>query len=194
MRSHEADKLIAVIRELAEPDGHRSLKAGEALPVRTSLDRPHQKMNAEQERESARIGAAGQAGAAPTEAAVDFEVFYQRFKRRLLDELKVDPVFVKLLASQPEIMVEIEPRVIEMDGASLKGRVARLMAGGFFKEARKSGAVRTELARTGTDPGSGGRLSEALAEYVAQGFLTREGEAYALAPGVKVSEKVLTVA
>ncbi len=45
-----------------------------------------------------------------------------------------------------------------------------------------------------SDPGSGGRLSEALTEYVNTGFLTREGEAYVLAPGVKVSEKVLEVA
>lgn len=195
MKKHEAEKLIAVIRELAKDlEEDRPLKAGEVLPVRTSLDRPHQQMNAEQQREVARIQAAGIAGKIPTEAAVDFEVLYQKIKRRLLDELKVDPIFVRLLASQPEIMVEIEPRVVEMDGASLKGRIARLMAAGWFKDARKSGSVRTELARTGSDPGSGGRLSEALTEYVNQGFLTREGEGYTLAPGVKVSEKRLEVA
>jgi len=72
-------------------------------------------------------------------------------------------------------------------------RYSRLMAAGWFKDARKSGTVRSELARTGSDPGSGGRLSEALTEYVNQGFLTREGEGYTLAPGVKVSEKVLEV-
>lgn len=194
MKKHEAEKLIAVIRELAKDlEEDRPLKAGEVLPVRTSLDRPHQQMNPEQQREAARIQAAGIAGKIPTEAAVDFEVLYQKMKRRLLDELKVDPVFVKLLASQPEIMVEIEPRVIEMKANSLKGRIARLMAAGWFKGGKLTADIKRELVRTGSDPGGG--LSPALGDFVLDGFLTREGDGmYNLAPGVKATEKVLTVA
>jgi hypothetical protein len=181
MKRSDAEQLIALITKLAEPDGGK-------------LDRPHQPYNAEQKAEIAKIAAATEfPGPNPSAAAVDFEVLYQKIKRRLLDDLKVDPVFVKLLATQPEIMVEIEPRVVEMEGSSLKGRIARLMAAGFFKDSKKSGTVRGELARTGSDPGSGGRLSEALNEYVNTGFLTREGDGYTLAPGVKVSEKVLEV-
>lgn len=183
MKKHEAEKLIAVIRELSKDMAEdRPLKAGEVLPVKTNVGEVFN-------------GPQGIADPykAPAAADVDFEVLYQKVKRRLLNDLQVDPIFVKLLATQPEIMVEIEPRIVTIDGSSLKGRVARLMAAGWFKEARKSGAVRSELTRTGNDPGSGGRLSEALSEYVIQGFLTREGEAYMLAPGVKVSEKVLEV-
>jgi hypothetical protein len=184
MKRSDAEQLIALIQKLADAAptvGWPAAKPGESVPVRPLVgDSPDLKM---------RPADNGQ----PSPAAVDFEVLYQKIKRRLLDDLKVDPVFVKLLATQPEIMVEIEPRVVEMEGSSLKGRIARLMAAGFFKDSKKSGTVRGELARTGSDPGSGGRLSEALSEYVLQGFLTREGDGYTLAPGVKVSEKVLEV-
>lgn len=183
MKKSDADQLIELITKLAEPVVAGTL-SGVAPMDRKAGTSPLRGRPLDD-------NGAIEFQKAPPAAAVDFEVLYQKVKRRLLDDLRVDPLFVKLLATQPEIMVEIEPRVVEMDGASLKGRVARLMASGWFKDPRKSGAVRTELARTGSDPGSGGRLSEALTEYVNQGFLTREGEAYVLAPGVKVSEKVI---
>lgn len=122
----------------------------------------------------------------------DFEALYQKIMRRLLEQLRVDPIFLRLLAAQPEVVVEIEPRQVTVDGSSLKGRIARLIVAGFFKEIRKAGQVYSELKRTGTEPNSG-NVSKALADFVADGLLTREGtEGFLVAPGLKVSEKVLT--
>lgn len=121
----------------------------------------------------------------------EFEELYQKIKRRLLDELRIDPVFLKLLANVPELEVTIEPQVVELDASTLKGRVALLISRGYFDVAKKTGTVRNELARTGADPGGGGNLSDRLSELVRDGFLTREGDGYAKAPGIKLSERVL---
>lgn len=122
----------------------------------------------------------------------DREKLYQWLKGRLLDDLRVDPVFVKLLANVPEMVVEIEPRVVTLDGnASVKGRVAKLIAAGWFDQSRTTGAARAELKRTGADPGGGSNLSTALGDFVRDGFLVRDGDAYAKAPGVKVTQREL---
>lgn len=120
------------------------------------------------------------------------EQLYQSFKNRMIDEARVDPVLLHLLTTRPELVVEVEPRVVELDGDSLRGRVARLLAAGWFKERRSTSSVRSELSRTGADPGGGGRLSEALAGLQRDGFLTREGDGWQLAPGVKITERELT--
>ena len=44
--------------------------------------------------------------------------------------------------------------------------VARLMAAGWFAQARTGGGVRQELKRTGTDPGGGGALYGILDGFV----------------------------
>jgi DNA-binding HxlR family transcriptional regulator len=72
-----------------------------------------------------------------------------------------------------------------MDGTSLAGRVARLIAGKFFDTARRHGEVKKELERTG-NPVHGGDLSRKLKELVAKGFLTLEEEAYQAVREMKV--------
>lgn len=150
----------------------------------SALDRPHQPLNADQKAETERIAAA-----ASTSGGQDFEALYARIKRRLIDEARVDPVLLHLLTKgSPEMVVHIEPRIEEVTATTLRGRVARLMAAGWFAGARATSAVRKELARTGTDPGGGGTLGDVLSKYVVDGFLTRDGDGYLLAPGVKVTE------
>lgn len=120
----------------------------------------------------------------------EFDALYQRIKTRFIEEARIDPILLQLIMQRTELVVEIEPRVVVVDGmGSLKGRVARLMAQGWFATARATSAVRKELARTGTDPGGGGGLSTVLTDYVKDGFLTREGDGYLLAPSVKVTER-----
>lgn len=119
------------------------------------------------------------------------EQVYVQFRNRMIDELRVDPIFVQLLAQRPEIEVTIEPRRVQLDGGTLKGRVARLIAAGWFASSRATGAVRRELARTGADPGGGGTLSDTLGGMVRDGILTREGEGYAIAPGLRITEQIM---
>lgn len=126
-----------------------------------------------------------------TAPAIDVEDLYQKFKRRLIDECRVDPILLRLLAVAPEIEILIEPRVEQMNGSTLRGRIARLIGAGYFKEPRATGTVRKELARTGPDPGGGGTLGDNLGAFVRDGFLTREGGDYLVAPGIKVTETVI---
>lgn len=183
MRKQEAEVLIDAIKKMLEPEAK-----GEA---RRSLDV---------------IATAG--GKATTEAIIpiasgngptrfslnadEFERLYLRIKNRFIDDARIDPILLQLLTTRPELVVEVEPRIVTLDTGNLKGRVARLLANGFFSSSRATSAVRKELARTGADPGGGGSLSDVLGGYVRDGFLVREGDGYLLAPGVKVTERTVT--
>lgn len=116
------------------------------------------------------------------------EALYQSFKRRLLTELHDDPVYVRLLANVPSIEVIEETRTVEMDGESLKGRLALMIAHGFFDSAKTQGAARTELKRTGSEP-NGGNLSRAFSDFVGDGYLTREGDSFVKNPRLTVNVK-----
>ncbi len=126
--------------------------------------------------------------------AEQLEKIYLQFKARLLDELPHDPVALQLLMTRPEIVLEIEPRIVTLDGSQLKGRVARLLAGGWFTESRATSAVRRELSRTGADPGGGGTLSDKLAELKREGFLVDAPGGWLAAPNVKITEKTIEAA
>lgn len=118
------------------------------------------------------------------------EQLYTTIKNRIIDEARLDPILLQLLTVRPELVVEVEPRLVSVGGMSLKGRIARLMANGWLKTARKQNEIRVELTRTGTEPNSG-QLSTTVNDYVADGFLTRDGDGYVLAPSVKVTEREL---
>lgn len=118
------------------------------------------------------------------------EALYQAIRARLLED---EPIILKALTAHPELVVEVTPRVVTVEGDTAKGRVARLMASGWFDTPRAVGAVRSELARTGKDPGGGGALGIMLNNFVAEGFFVRESGGFVLAPRVKVSERELRV-
>jgi hypothetical protein len=125
--------------------------------------------------------------------ADDFEALYQRIKRRLIDECRVDPILLQLLTkSAPEVEIQIEPRIVRLDGTSLRGRIAILAKDGFFKTPRTQAETNRELRRTGAEAHSG-RLSEAFTSLVNDGFLSREGDGFQLAPGVKFTGAALEV-
>lgn len=120
------------------------------------------------------------------------EAIFRSFKNRMIDELRVDPILLQLIAQQTEMIVEIEPQLVTLEGSTLKGRVALLIARGWFDEQRATSAVRRQLASTGADPGGGGSLSDKLGELTREGFLERVGDGqYRKAPGIKITEKRL---
>lgn len=127
------------------------------------------------------------ARAAAPAAALDMDAIYAEVKRRAA----TDPSLIKVLASKPEIEVTIERKIVQLDGVSLKGRVARLIAQGFMREGVTQGGTRNELKRTGGDVNTGS-LSKVFGEFVRDGFLTLEsGDRYKPAPGIKTSTKEL---
>ena len=117
----------------------------------------------------------------------DDEARYQAFKARLLAELPKEAVLLKLIAQRPELTVEVERVQLTADGSTVKGRIIKLLANGFYDAGKTNSATRKELARTGPDANSGG-ISNVLSELVTLGFLTREaGDTYVAVPGMKVN-------
>lgn len=115
----------------------------------------------------------------------DADALYAEFKRRLIED--GDPQIVRLLQTKPEINVVVERKTVEIDGQSLKGRVARLVSTGFYDKGAMHSGTRTELKRTGPDVNSG-NLSTTLASFVKDGFLTLEAEnKFTAVAGMKIN-------
>lgn len=80
-------------------------------------------------------------------AGDDEEALFQRFKARLIAEA---PTILAVHLEAPEIRVEEKRETIDADGNKPRGRVARLIASGFFDEARKAGP--TSVSEMGCRP------------------------------------------
>jgi hypothetical protein len=109
------------------------------------------------------------------------DALYYAIRDRLLAE---DPApLLRLLVARPEIEVAVERKTVTLDGTTVKGRVAKLLAEGFFASGQRPGSVRSELQRTGKDVNPN-TLQSVLVELVVDGFLTNEGSGrYKLADG-----------
>lgn len=179
MKADEAAKLIAgfqgIVRGMVDDPSAR----GSLVPAPTN---------------GAAKGAVGDPVALiATSRGFDKESLYQEFKARIIDECRVDPMLLHLLTTQNEIIVDVEVREVRIDGSSLKGRIARLIASGWLKEPSSTGNIKRELMRTGTEP-NGSNLSNALGDFVKDGLMVRAGDGYAAAPGIKVTENLIATA
>lgn len=113
----------------------------------------------------------------------DMDAIYAEVKRRA----SADPAVLRVLTERPELEVSVERKTIQVDGTSLKGRLAKMIANDFFSDGVVQGTVRSELRRTGPDVNQG-NLWKALAALVADGFLTLEtGKAYRAVDGMKIN-------
>jgi hypothetical protein len=117
---------------------------------------------------------------APTNGQVD-EDTYQAIKARLLAELPSEPVMLQVLAARPELRVEIERHTITIDGDTLRGRLAQLLAEHFFDEAQTTGTVSGELTRRGF-PNAASNVSRELGELAKLGFLTTSNKWWRAVP------------
>lgn len=119
------------------------------------------------------------------ESALQYEeALYQRFVARLREEA---PAVIKVLTVQNEINVTVERREIQADGSTLPGRIALLVATGFFDQPKKGFAAFTELTRIGKTPDKPGTYRE-VKKLLELGFLTVNAEdEYQAVPGMKVN-------
>jgi hypothetical protein len=115
------------------------------------------------------------------------EHLYQAIKARLIAELPEDSRVIAVVTARPELRVEVERHVIKVDGASLRGRIARLIAEGFFAQARTSAQVLDELLRRGADRPSNIELGSELKALCEMGFFTRDNKWYSLVAGMAVN-------
>jgi len=115
---------------------------------------------------------------------VDEEALFARFRTRLLK----DPAVLKVLATKPELQVHVATTTIEVDGNTLRGRLARLIQEGYFDEVRAGNAAYQELQRKGfgTAKPNVYRELDKLAEL---GFVTKEDGGYLADKSMKVSIK-----
>lgn len=105
-------------------------------------------------------------------ATSDFEGLYQAMVQRLRSEA---PALLKVLGTKPELQVQVERRVIEVDSSSLRGRIALLIRNGFLAAPTTGHKVWQELHRLGAKPAKVAVYSE-LKEFAKLGFLTKEGD------------------
>jgi hypothetical protein len=96
-----------------------------------------------------------------------------------------DPVLLKAIASKPELEVAVKRVTIEADGDSLRGRLAKLIAEGFFDETIGGTSAHTELQRRGVGSAKPNVYKE-LDRLTSLGFLTKEQGGYCAVPGMKV--------
>ena len=116
----------------------------------------------------------------------DLETVWAYIKARAAD----DPAVIAVMARRPEIEVNLTREKITVDGKTLAGRVATLVANRFFDAGRKHTEIRRELERTGPQINSG-NLSTELKKLKALGFLTEETGEYKTVAGMKAHIKEL---
>ncbi len=115
----------------------------------------------------------------------DNEQLYQAFKTRLIEE--APGIVVALTKSVPEIEVREVMEKIEMDTSTREGRVAWLIADGYFDVNRVNAEVVNELAERGF-PTSAPNVAHAFASLVEKGFLvSRDKGRYRAVAGMKVN-------
>lgn len=117
------------------------------------------------------------------------EDLYQKFKARFIAELKDEaPQILKVLATAPELEVTTHVKVIELSDETIRGRVAMLVADGFFDDATNANSAFRELVRTGVKVATPSVYKECDA-LAGLGILTKEKDGYRVAPGAKVRLK-----
>ena len=105
---------------------------------------------------------------------VDENALYERLLARLLKA----PPLIKLTTSKPEIEVHRQRQVIEVAHSTLKGRLAGLIAEGFFDNPATGSAAYTELReRRGVSVAKPNVYRE-LDGFTEMGFLTKEDGGY----------------
>lgn len=202
MKSDEADKLIATIRSLMEEPGAKGRTTEDAGGILGRVQRPMvvDKKHSQLTGDVVHVGGElpeskpfepidGATGGGILSAA-NLEKIYRMFKDRLLAELPIDPILLHLMAVRPEILLEVERRIVKLDTGSLRGRVANVIASGFLDIARKPKAIQSEMERVGASVNNG-NMVRAIGDLVSDGLLTREEDGYKKAPGVKVTKTTI---
>jgi hypothetical protein len=196
--TRENEKLRADVKTLTEAnerlaDRLKALEKGADVTKRDHGQRQHQHSGEAGEPVRGEVASGGRrnpphaAGASTrtftAEESFDNEALYQAIKARLTEEI---PGILRILVEQPELRVEVVREVVTADGASTKGRVARLIAADFLAESKRFSEILRELERTGTRVNNKS-LSVALQELVVAGFLTKESvDRYRAVPDMKV--------
>lgn len=102
-----------------------------------------------------------------------------------LASLRRHPEVIHLIAERPEIEITVERPVVDLNQKTIAGRAARLVADGFFTQAKTGSAAYNEMCRRGWghDKRSVYRELDSLAEM---GFVTKEPDGYQAVPEMRI--------
>ena len=112
----------------------------------------------------------------------DANGFYQSFKARLLS----DPQVLDVLAERPEIEVRLVRPTVQLDGETLRGKLAQLIAEGFFESAKNGNTAYSELRVRRGFPTAKPNVYRELDKLTEMGFLVKEAGGYQAVPEMKV--------
>ena len=129
-----------------------------------------------------RNGAGDAAAIAERELGSDFEATYQLIKSRLLQEAPA--LLLKVTKVAPEIEVTVKRETLAMTTETLDGRMAVLLADGFFDTRKSNTEVREGLAARGW-PEAPPNISKSFGRLTRMGFLRDVGGRYQAVEGVK---------
>jgi hypothetical protein len=117
-----------------------------------------------------------------SEAVLDMDAIYAEVKRRAA----ADPGVLALLYSVPEIEITVTRQKVQLTDETLTGRLAGLIAGGFFDDGATASAAHTELQRRGRGSAKPNVYRE-CDKLAGMGFLTKESNGYKSVDGMKVN-------
>lgn len=161
---------------VTKPKQEADVKESEARALRDENARLAREIN------QLRARLSGDGNATAPVANLDIDAIYAAIKERAAS----DPGILAVLAQKPEIDITLERKKIQIDGSSLKGRIARLIATGFYDDGATHSRTRAELKRTGPEVNSG-NTSKSLSDFVTDGFLTREDDKFTAVAGMKIN-------
>lgn len=117
----------------------------------------------------------------------DINGFYEQFKSRLITD--IDAIkSLAVLQAKPEIEVKIDRPTLRIEGTSLQGRIATLIAEGWMDQPRNTKEVFNEgRRRFNLANPAAPRLAEQLSALHTMGFLARNDDGnYQAVEGMKV--------
>jgi hypothetical protein len=100
------------------------------------------------------------------------------------------PTMLSMVTDKPELEIRIQRPKLELDGNSVQGRLAQLIAEGFLDAPRTGTALQKELARRGFKQPTT-NIYDAANRLAKLGFLTNEGKAigYQRVAGMKITQR-----
>lgn len=178
MKAALAGKPVAApIKSPPKPKEEPDVKESEARALREENARLKDRIAQLETR-----GAPSSTPAAASAAPADMDAIYAEVKRRLLQE----PAVLRIAVVKPEIEVAVTRRVIEATDATLYGRLAAMIAEGFFDDVRAGNAAFVEMQRRG-QPTAKPNVYRELDKLAQHGFLTKEEGGYRAVDGMKVN-------
>lgn len=154
-----------------QAQNHSLTIANERLTDRVTVLESRQRVGSAEPKEVTRIGVPQQC---------DTEALYQSILNRITKE----PAIIALKLRKPEIRVSDTKEVIELDGKTLKGRIAKLIISGHFNEPRNGQSIFNELGRLGFETAKPNVYRD-LKWFAEEGFLTSEVDGYKVVAGMK---------